>query len=146
LGYRSQGGKINLGINLGGLGRLMPEDLADLSQRGSAPEHLSGQGMPQQVSSFALRLKARPQESPPDNVAHSDGSGKADVRSLHADEHAARGTRRSSLLQIRGQSAPHIGRQRQAILASTFAPDQDCADAPVDILQRQVNHLSSSQT
>jgi hypothetical protein len=146
LGYGSQRGQIDFGINLGGLGQLMPEDLANLSQRGSAPEHLRGQGMPQQVRPLALRLEARPEESPADNVTDGNGSGKTHVRSLHADEHAARGARRPPLLQIRGQGAIHIGWQRQAILASTFAPDQDGTDAPVDILQAQVNHFSSSQT
>src|SRR5438477_6354593 len=102
--------------------------------------------MPQQVSSLAFRLEPSPQEGPSDNVANSDGGGKTDMRRLHADEHTARRARGPPLLQISGQSAPYIGRQRQAILASAFAPDQDFADAPVNILQTQVNHFSSSQT
>jgi hypothetical protein len=93
LGYGTQGRQIDFGINLGGLGQLMPEDLADLGQRGPAPEHLSGQGMSEQVRSFAPRLEAGSLERPPDNVANGDRGGKTHVRRLHADEHPARATR-----------------------------------------------------
>jgi hypothetical protein len=124
----------------------MPKNLADLGHSGSSPEHLSGKGMAQQVSSFTLRLEACPEESPPNNVANGDGTGKSFMRSLHADKHAARGAKRPSLLQIRGQGATNIRRQRQAILARTFSPNQNCTGIPVNILQAQVYHFPRSQT
>ena len=98
LGYGTQGSQIDFGINLRGLGQLMPEDLADLSQRGPTPEHLSGQGMSEQVCSLAPRLEACSMERPPDDVANGNRGGKTDVRRLHADEHPARGTRGAAFL------------------------------------------------
>ena len=52
----------------------MPKNLADLGQRGSTPEHLSGKGMAQQVRSFPLRVEACPEERPPNNIANGDGT------------------------------------------------------------------------
>ena len=100
----------------------MPEDLTNLSQRGPAPEHLSGQGMTQQVSAFAAWLQACSLERPPDNVANGDRSGKTHMGCLHADEHPARGARRAIFLQIYGQSPAHLRWQRQAILSDREVP------------------------
>src|ERR1019366_3416692 len=56
------------------------------------------------------------------------------------------GAGRAVLLQIRGQGAPHIWWQRQPILASTLASDQNFTTTPVHVSQAQVNHLTGSQT
>jgi hypothetical protein len=112
LGDGSQGREIDFGVDFGGLGMLVSQDFTNLSQRRSTPEHLGRQGMAKQVSSFVWRMQLCSEESALDHVANGTRTGKAFVRGLRPNEHAATGARRPSFPQIGGQGSAGIGRQR----------------------------------
>jgi hypothetical protein len=57
----------------------------------------------------------------------------------------ARGTARPFSSQIVGQRSTHIRRQRQAMVMSTFSPDQYLTRFPVYIVQLQLNHFAGAQ-
>jgi hypothetical protein len=97
-----QGCQIDFGIDFGGLGELMSEDLADLRQGGTSTKHLDGQRMAKQMSSLVCGLKASPNQSPSNYVADGNGAGKAHVRCLHPNENTARNATRTPILQIQG--------------------------------------------
>jgi hypothetical protein len=132
-------------IDLRRAGKLVPQDLANLRERGAVAEHLYGEGMAKQVGPFARWMKPGADKGPSDDITDGAGTGKPLPRCPDAKEYAARRTARSPLAQVSGQGLTDVLGDGEPIAPETLAPHHELSTLPVYVIELHMNHLSGTQ-
>ena len=123
----------------------MTEQLADLIQRRTLPNHLRCQTVTEQMGTLAGGVHSCPRECTHNQSGNCDRVSKPYPRSPVSNEHSSAGTRRTPVAQVERESFTDIGWEWQLSPASTFRPDGYPCVLPVDIFQIQGDDLASTQ-
>ena len=122
----------------------MSQDIADLAEGCTSLEHSGRQRMTQDVGALAWKLDPRPRERIFDDHADRHGAGEALVRSPRPDEQASGRARGPTISQIGDDRFTRVGHQRHQVSSWALAVDDQRAIGPVDVVERQRDHLARS--
>ncbi len=123
----------------------MTEQLADLIQRRTLPNHVPCQTVPKQMGALACRVHSRPLECTHNQSGNCDRVGKPYPRSPAPNEHSSAGTRRATVAQVERKGFTYIDWQGQLSPAPTFRADGNPCLLPVDVSQVQCDDFASTQ-
>jgi len=123
----------------------MTKDLADLVQRRSVAEHLSGQRVAQQVCPLAGRVDTRASQGAEHDAADCAGTAQSLSRCARSDENVAHAARGAPFAQVVHQGSADVGRHRQPVTALGRATDADGTVVPVEVIQGEIDHFSRTK-
>lgn len=123
----------------------MTEYLPDLSERGTAPRHRSGQAVAEQVRAARRWRESGPDERARHNRGDGGGMGEAAVRCPVAEEDASRSAGWAVLSQIEGERLPDVAEQGEAVADQALAVDDDLPFAPAQIVELERYDLARAK-
>ena len=121
----------------------MPEHLRDLDERDVRAHHLAGHGVAE-TGRADLGDSGAPAR-PTHGRANRAGRDRLERRS-RSQEHLPPVTSRSPASQIGDDRVAHLDWQRQLIMTSGLAADDELACSPVEVVDAESGHLAGAKT
>src|SRR5271157_4681835 len=100
--------------------------------------------MPKQVRALERRSQAGPFERPGDDTIDAGGTGKTTKRRPYPKEETSCPPRWANIAEIFDQCLADVRWQRQTGQPLAFAPNDDVAVRPVEVIERQDDNLASA--
>ena len=124
----------------------MSQQLSDLCQRCSLPEHLGGEAMSKLMGPLPWRMNPRSCERMSDKGSDRLRAPEACDGRLTTKKYAAVGCFRPHTSEVVGDSLTDIRRKWQLGIAATLSAHSDPSVLPVEVLQMESYDLTRPQT
>jgi hypothetical protein len=147
LSNRAQPGKIDLGVDRGGIETAMSQDIGNLFQGRATLKHVSGRAVAQTMRSMQSASEATSGSRLPDHGSDYTRVNRNIEWRTVPNKHGTALCRRAPLVKIAGNGMSGDGRQRQDIdPAGLSHPHSQCGVLPVNVFQAQRRYLKGAET